>query len=362
MRVMVTTVPPKAKGGIVALHQALFDAPQQGRLSFVFFPFASAAPFTENLASRLVRIVIDSARFVARLLREPALRIVHVNTAPDPRALLRDSWLVILCALTRRKVVLQIHGAVNMAACPGVVRWLAARAFALCGRILVFSRKDADLVAALAPGVPVQTFPNAIRTADFAAGDPSLAKDEPRSAAGKTVLCLCRMIRQKGVFDLLEAVPDILKECEDTTFVLAGDGPVLAELREAARRKGLEKSVRLPGHLSYADVRKALGAADVFALPTYYMEGMPTAILQAMAAGLPVVASPAGGIAEVVKDGVHGFIVPPRNPSILAGRILLLLKNDALRNRIAKANAEFARREFDVAVVLEKIEMLYASL
>src|SRR3990172_8295664 len=111
-QVLITTVPPQAKGGIVGLHQVLFDLPPKRNFGYEPFEFASPTPFHEHLASRIIRILVGLNRFVSVLLRNRSIRIVHINTAPQSKALIRDALLVLISRLLKRKIVFQIHGAV----------------------------------------------------------------------------------------------------------------------------------------------------------------------------------------------------------------------------------------------------------
>jgi glycosyltransferase involved in cell wall biosynthesis len=361
-QVLITTVPPQAKGGIVALHEVLFDLPRQQDFALIPFQIASPIPFQERLASRLLRILVGINRFLFTLLRNRFIRIVHINTSPESKAILRDALLVLISRLLRRKVVLQIHGAVSDSTYPKMVRWTAFRAFSLCHRVLVFSQKDIRLIAGLVPHVPIQTFPNAIRTSDFRKGDQFFKNELAIPLENKIVLFLSRFLKEKGGFDLIESIPGVVSRFVNVSFVFAGDGPEFEQMKTACREKRLDHYVRFTGHLSYKDVVRVLTAADVFVLPTYWVEGMPTAILQALAAGLPVISTRAGGIPEVIQDGVHGFLVEPRAPAQLVDKILILLQNDTLRRQIGDTNVRLARDNFDIEVVSRDLEKLYVNL
>lgn len=361
-QVFITTVPPQAKGGIVALHEVLFDLPRQRNFTLIPFQFASPMPFQEHLASRLLRILVGVNRFLWTLLKDRSIRIVHVNTAPQSKALLRDALLVVISRLLKRKVVLQIHGAVSDCIYPLMVRWTASSVFSLCHSVLVFSQKDINRITALVPHVSIHTFPNAIRVSDFKKGDQSFKDDLGLPPENKIVLFLSRLIKEKGGFDLIDSIPGVVSRFENVSFVFAGEGPEFEQMKTACRERELDHYVRFTGHLKYTDVVRVLSVADVFVLPTYYVEGMPTAILQALAAGLPVISTPAGGIPEVIQDGVHGFLVEPRTPEQLVAKMLILLQNDALRMQIGDSNAQVAREKFDIEVVSRKLEELYLSL
>jgi glycosyltransferase involved in cell wall biosynthesis len=103
-----------------------------------------------------------------------------------------------------------------------------------------------------------------------------------------------------------------------------------------------------------------MAASDVFALPSL-SEGFPIVSLEAMASGLPIVATKVGGLPEIVEDGQNGFLVEPRNPGQIAERALLLLNNDKLRQRISGNNKEKVK-EFSWENVVSRLEGLYRSL
>ena len=127
--------------------------------------------------------------------------------------------------------------------------------------------------------------------------------------------------------------------------LIVGDGPDRRALERRLRQLGLEESVRLAG--ARDDVPALLADADVFVLASR-SEGMPVSVIEAMAAGLPVVASRVGGVPELVEDAETGFLVPPEDPPALTRALARLLEDQALRRRLGDAGRQRARREFDL--------------
>ena len=125
--------------------------------------------------------------------------------------------------------------------------------------------------------------------------------------------------------------------------MIVGDGPERARLEAEIRRLGLEGAVVLAGDRD--DVAAMLARADVFVLSST-SEGLPLSILEAMAAGLPVVASSVGGVPEAVEDGETGLLVPPRDPVRLAAALERLLVDPALRRRLGSNGRERVRQHF----------------
>ena len=130
--------------------------------------------------------------------------------------------------------------------------------------------------------------------------------------------------------------------------VVVGDGPDRPAVEEEVRRLGLERAVELVGERD--DVPELLATADLFVLSSR-SEGLPLSILEAMAAGLPVVASRVGGIPEVVVDGETGLLVPPGDPQRLADAVERLLADPSLRRRLGEAGRRRVAEHFDLASV-----------
>ena len=179
------------------------------------------------------------------------------------------------------------------------------------------------------------------------------------TARRNLVLFLGRLERDKGVFDLLEAVSALRASIPDIRLVCAGIGDFRSVARYAGRL-GIEDAVSLPGWIGSADKRLLLERAAVLVLPSY-AEGLPVSLLEAMAAGVPVVATSAGGIPDVVVDGVDGFLFAPGDTAALARLLRALVLDPELGRRVASAARETVRLRFAAEGVLAQLAEIYAA-
>ena len=168
-----------------------------------------------------------------------------------------------------------------------------------------------------------------------------------------------RLSPEKGHGVLLKALPGIFAAFPHAGLVLAGDGPSRAELEEESRRLGIAERVAFLGFRR--DVPALLGAIDLFVQPSIY-EGFGISLLEAMAAGLPIVASRVGGIPEVVEDGVTGLLVAPENPFALAAAIERLLRDRDEARRLGEAAARRVRERHSLQSAAAKIDALYRDI
>jgi glycosyltransferase involved in cell wall biosynthesis len=169
------------------------------------------------------------------------------------------------------------------------------------------------------------------------------------------VLTTARLHTGKGLIYLLQAaklVPGVL-------FQIAGDGPHRAELEQQARQIGVEERVRFLGYRE--DIPELLAACDLFVLPSLY-EALGLSVIEAMAAGKPVIASAVGGLKESVIDGVTGMLVPPKDPERLAGAIRKLLYERALATRLAEAGKDRAIQFFSTTAMVQGVTEVYEEL
>src|SRR3989304_4772681 len=177
IRVLVTSTYPEAKGGITIRHQVLFAQIIQNKFCAIMFPISSPNPFNERLNSRIYRLIGCVKHFYSLLIKDKSLGIVHINSSYDTKAILRDLFYIIVSWWLGRKIILQIH-----------------------------SEIDLKKIEMLAPKEKIEILPNAIKVDDFASKDKSFKKDLSIPEHGEVILFLSRLIKEKGVYDLIESI------------------------------------------------------------------------------------------------------------------------------------------------------------
>lgn len=200
-------------------------------------------------------------------------------------------------------------------------------------------------------GVPearITVIRNSSRTADFARFDPEIRRellaqfhgDEP---VNQIVIAAGRLSPEKGFSVLIDAAATFINHYPQTGLLIYGDGPERELLQRRIQELNLQSRVLLPGFCHHLD--RVLPAADLLVLPSF-TEGLPNVVLEASAAGIPVVATAVGGTPEAVRDGETGYLVPAGHVAQLAQRIQDLLADSTLRQRIGQAGREFVLQEF----------------
>jgi glycosyltransferase involved in cell wall biosynthesis len=164
---------------------------------------------------------------------------------------------------------------------------------------------------------------------------------------------------RKGYRYLIEATPLVLTELPEARFVLVGGGPERPRLEQLAAELGVAGRVQFLGQRT--DISDLLPGFDVFVLPSI-TEGMPNAVLEAMAAGIPVVASRVGGVPEIVQDGETGLLVEPESPSDLACSLVRLGRNAPLRLALRQRALAVVTSRFNPQREVDETEAVYFQL
>ncbi len=212
----------------------------------------------------------------------------------------------------------------------------------------------------------VVTIPNGIDLAGFErqrlptqAARASLRGTLDIPEQSRVLITVARLHPQKGHTYLVRAAPYILTVCPDVVFVLAGDGESQKEIEDLINQLGLSRHFRLFG--TRGDIPQLLAISDLFVLPSLY-EGMPNAVLEAMASQLAVIATRADGNQEIVVHAQTGLLVPKGDPTALAQAVIALLTNEPVRQAMGLAGYTRVRTKFSQEIMLRRHEALIQAL
>lgn len=224
----------------------------------------------------------------------------------------------------------------------------------LTTRIICVSEHDRDLALQfrVAPPEKLVVVRNGIDPMPFLQASGPGVQREPKLEVEPVLIFLGRLAPPKDLLTLLKAFERI----PVGRLVLVGEGPLCSQVEQSVERTGLNDRVAMLG--ARIDIPELLVASDLFVLPSRW-EGLPLTIIEAMMAGLPVVASHVGGVAELVEDGVTGFLVPSEAPAALAEALRKLLEDSELRKRMGKAGREKALQDFTLDRMLAETKKAY---
>ncbi len=304
-----------------------------------------------------------------RLMRRERFDIVHVHT-PVAAALGR-----IASKLARVPIVIYTaHGFYFHDLMPRwrrrLIIWIE-RCLGRCCTEMLFSQSAEDAKTAIQerimPEDKVVYIGNGVSLEAFGLPpNPSLRAELGLDKKDKIVGFIGRLVQEKGVLELLEAMQQVVGEVPEAKLLVVGDTlmsdrdrRVTEHIKEFIERVKLQNVIRFVGFRE--DIPHLLAIMDLFVLPSH-REGMPRTILEAMAAGKPVVATNIRGCCEEVVHGVTGLLVPVGDPDALADAILRVLSDEELASRMGEAGRKRVEEEFDEKLVLERQSKVYHQL
>jgi glycosyltransferase involved in cell wall biosynthesis len=288
-----------------------------------------------------------------RLVRRERIDVVHAHM---PRASVPGSVVARLAGVP--VVVSHEHGSWldGKIARPFLDRHVVGRMSTVVLAVSEWDRRQLIEREGLRPEL-IRVFPNAIPPPP--AGD-AARLDALGAPPGTPVIgAVGRLFEEKGYDYLIRAVALLKQRGQPLHCLIAGIGPEEQRLRRLIGELGVAEEIRLIGHRD--DVLDVVRALDVAVLPSR-REGSPLALVEYMALGRPIVATAVGGVPELIEDGVHGLLVPARNPSALADAIERLLDDRVLAARLGQAAQERQRAEHDLDTLVTRLESLYVEL
>lgn len=170
----------------------------------------------------------------------------------------------------------------------------------------------------------------------------------------KNLLYLGRLVAVKGLPILLESLAILKVKHPEMVLTVIGDGSERAELESLAQELELSEQVKFVGYKSQAEVREYLEQTDVFVLPSF-AEGLPVSLMEAMAAGVPVVTSQIAGVSELVDNGINGYLVPPGDVKSLSEKIDVLLKDPLMRSQFGIQGRAKVEQDFNIDLEVDRL-------
>ncbi len=279
-------------------------------------------------------------------------QLVHIHMA-EYGSVLRKGLIVAMASLFRVPVVLHLHGGrfpKHYEDARPLSRWAIRHMMEMTSEVVVLGEYWRNWVVTTFPGVRRATLlHNAVPGPETI---PERAENGP-----VRLLFLGRLIKLKGIDVLLDALASEVCRSRSWHLTIAGDGD-LEIYRAQAKALGLEERVRFTGWLDQTGCRKELVQAHVLVQPSMF-EGLPMSVLEAMANGLTIVATPVGSVGDAIADEETGLLVPPGDRAALADALARVIDDADLRRRLGQGARRRFERQFDIAVYRERIIEIY---
>jgi glycosyltransferase involved in cell wall biosynthesis len=361
MRVLITlksTIRKDSLGGVGMYYLSLQNH---------FHPLVEYFHFSDDKSKNLLKKVkfriTDMYTFFRKCRKkQPKIDIVHLNPSLSWSGLLRDGFFLMLARLYKKKTIVFFRGwheyMVTKIDQNRIIRFFFKK---------VYGKSDAFIALSSA-------FKTKLREWDFkqpvfiettSVDDRLIAASEGSQQQKKTknkisILFLARVEKAKGIYETLEAYRLLAEKQLDISLTIAGDGSCLYEIKQFASDNNLD--VKFKGYVSGEEKGKTFAESDIYLFPTYHGEGMPNAVLEAMAFGLPVITRPVGGLNDFFEDGKMGYLTESKDPKVYAELIEKLITNPVLRKEISAYNAAFARNHFMASNVARRLENIYQEV
>ncbi len=348
-RILIMGTSPQTKGGVSSVVNGYFSSSLTTKYIIKYIT-------THQDTNALIKLMTAMSGYVAVIVSLITFRpnLVHIHAA-SRASFYRKAPIVILFWLLRKPIVYHHHGGEFMQFYRNesgnykrrFIRWV----FRKPSRIIVLSESWKENFLSIDNNLPITVLRNAVCIPGI-----GLTKaPQPKV----TILFMGQIVQRKGVLDLLNAAIQLLEGNLDFQFILGGIGEI-DFFQNYCQSKGVQDVVDFRGWVAGEEKESLFQLADIFVLPSYN-EGLPMSILEAISYGIPVVATPVGGVREAVVDGLNGYLIQPGDVNHLARRLNELIVNDKLRLELGKASRRLAEEKFDLSNMVKKLVIIYSG-
>ena len=359
MKVLVVGPDREDPGGVANYYNAVFPRLSGGEISAHYLAIGST-----HGKSSLIHLIFDQIRFW-RMLGSLKPDVVHLNPSLLWKSFLRDGLFILLAKMRRRRVLVFFRG------------WQNEFEKTISGYLKPFfniTYRQADAFVVLANefctrlrewGIQAPIYMATTTVANELLENFSIDKkvEELEKACVVRILFMARLERVKGVLELIEAVGLVLRRGTRVSLTIAGDGSIMEEVSRMVSGLGSHKgSVEIAGYVRANEKVRILESHHLFCFPTGEAEGMPNAVLEAMAFGMPVITCPVGGLADFFEDGRMGILLQTRAAADIADSITSLLSSRSQMVDMARYNYQYAQQHFLASGAAEILRSRYMDM
>lgn len=347
-----------AMSGVSTHVNLLMESTLADDFELVHFQVGSEGRF-EGAIGRWLRLLVSPFALAATIVFRH-VSIVHINTAMNRRAYWRDLAYLLVCKALGARTVYQVHGGALprrfFAGRPTLTRFLRWT-LGLPDRVVVLASCELEAYREFLPEGEIAMLPNGIDCRPYSL----LPVVQCPEGAPLQLVYVGRLAREKGLYEALQGVRLAHELGVDARLVIAGGGPEEGRLKRYAHALGISTRVTFSGPVFGVDKVRLLEGAHAMVLASY-AEGLPYALLESMAAGVPVIATPVGAIPDVMTDGIHGLFVPPRDGKAIAEALAALAGDRERLSWMSRACRRRIRAAFSIDRLAAEFAAHYATL
>lgn len=359
MKVLVVGPDRQDPGGVANYYNAVFPKISDREVTAHYLEIGSTRG-----RGRGLHIVQDQLRFW-RTIGQLAPDLIHLNPSLDIKSFLRDGAFIFLAKLRRKPVLVFFRGWQQPfeTTVADKLLWFFKLSYGRADAFIVLANAFAERLRAWGISAPIALGATAVADELLENFSIDAKIDELNASPMLRLLYLARLEREKGVLQLLEAVKTLLQRGLPITLTIAGDGPVMADVRRFIEELGEHRDrIEIVGYVRGQAKIDILRGHHVYCFPTQYGEGMPNSVLEAMAFGMALVTCPVGGIADFFENGRMGTLIEQAEPEMIANAIADLIADRAAVPAIALYNYRFARQRFMASSAAEFLRSCYKRI
>lgn len=358
IKILIITPDLKQPGGVSNFIKLLSKGLDENNFEIKYFFVGKTGVYIKDLFYPfLILVSIFRLRKILKIFQPD---LVHMNPSLDHIAIIRDFIFLRIIKREGYPVLFFIHGwqkNISKKFKNIIIKKYFKKRFEMIDLLVVLANEfKKELIDLGINSDKVSVLSTMVETNKY------LPKYKIFTNPYKILFC-ANMKKEKGPFELLDAVPLVIEKYRDALFILVGDGKDLEKLKEKAKVMGIEKYVNFTGFKTGNNKIELFKQAHIFVFPSH-SEGFPTVILEAMAAGLPLITTKIGGLKDAMENGRQGLIINRNisNPKEIAEKINYLIKNPEIMKKMSENNIKESLEKYDHKIITKKIIEIYGKI